>query len=406
MVDARGDLPETSRVRVRPARVGAIIGTSIPADEIAGHLTRIGFDVKPADDGDTDGALEVVVPSFRPDTTTEIDVIEEVARHHGYEKIVPTLPPSAHTGSLDGRQADRRAVRRAMIGLGYTEAMPLPFLAPGDQARAGLSGEPLVITNPLVAEESVLRTSLLPGLLKAIAYNHSHRSAGVALFEIGHVYAAPDEPSQGEASQGEASELPDEREVLGVAIAGREAPAAVEALAGVLDALRLGEHRLVAAEDVPGLHPSRTARVFVGDDAVGVVGEIDPGVLVEFDVSERVAWLELDLERLLARAPADTPYRPVSRYPSSDIDLAFEVPDTVPAGEVAAVLRRAGGELLVSVGLFDVYRGPAVADGTRSLAFRLRFQAADRTLTDAEVAAARQAIIDAVHDSLPATLRG
>jgi phenylalanyl-tRNA synthetase beta chain len=298
-----------------------------------------------------------------------------------------------------------------LVGLGYSEAMPLPFLAPGDQARAGLTGEPIVITNPLVAEESVLRTSLLPGLLKAIGFNESHRSVGVALFEIGHVYADPGEPSQGEPSQGEPSqgepsELPDEREVLGVAIAGREAPAAVEALVGVLDALRLGEHRLVAADDVPGTHPTRTARVYVGDESVGVVGEVDPGVLAGFDVSERVAWLELDLERLLARAPADARYRPVSRYPSSDIDLAFEVPDTVPAGDVAAVLRRAGGELLVSVGLFDVYRGPAVAGGTRSLAFRLRFQAADRTLTDGEVAAARQAIIDAVHGSLPATLRG
>jgi phenylalanyl-tRNA synthetase beta chain len=401
MVDARGDLPEASRVRVRPARVGAIIGTPIPTDDIAGHLTRIGFDVKPANHRDADGALEVIVPSFRPDTTTEIDVVEEVARHHGYEKIVPTLPPSAHVGSLTRRQADRRSVRRAMVGLGYAEAMPLPFLAPGDQARAGLSGEPLVITNPLVAEESVLRTSLLPGLLKAIAFNESHRSIGVALFEIGHVYAQPREDAEPSAR-----ELPDEGEVLGVAIAGREAPAAVEALVGVLDTLRLGEHQLVAADDVPGTHPTRTARVLVGDDEVGVVGEVDPGVLAGFDVTERVAWLELDLERLLARAPADTPYRPVSRYPSSDIDLAFEVPDTVPAGDVAAAVRRAGGDLLVLVGLFDVYRGPAVADGTRSLALRLRFQAADRTLTDAEVAAARQAIIDAVHGSLPATLRG
>jgi phenylalanyl-tRNA synthetase beta chain len=400
LIDARGELPPASRVRVRPARVGAIVGTTITPDEITGHLSRIGFDVRPAGNGDGDGrgdrVLEVVVPSFRPDTTTEIDVIEEVARHHGYERITPTLPPSAHVGALTRRQANRRAVRRAMVGLGYAEAMPLPFLAPGDNARAGLAATPIVITNPLVAEESVLRTSLLPGLLKAIAFNQSHRSSGVALFEIGHVYAEPNQPS----------ELPDEREVLGVALAGREAPAAVEALVGALDALQIGHHRLEATGAVPGTHPTRTARVMVDDAEVGVVGEVDPQVLSGFEVNERVAWLELDLERLLDRPSSEASYRPVSRYPSSDIDLAFEVPDAVAAGEVAAVIHQAGGDLLVSVTLFDVYRGEAVGDGTRSLAYRLRFQAADRTLTDAEVASARQAIIGAVEASLPASLRG
>jgi phenylalanyl-tRNA synthetase beta chain len=391
-IDARGDLPETSRVRVRPARVSRIIGTDISVEEVTGSLSRIGFEVS----GDGDGGLDVVVPSFRPDTSTEIDVIEEIARHHGYHRIVATLPPSAHTGSLSHRQLTRRAVRRAMVGLGCSEAMPLPFLAPGEQAKAGLSGEPLVITNPLVAEESVLRTSLLPGLLKALAFNESHRTLGASLFEIGHVYRRPDEPS----------ELPDERELLGVALAGREAPAAVEALAGVLDAARLGEPRLVAADDVPGTHPTRTARVIVDDGEVGFVGEVDPSVLAAFEVNERVAWLELDLDRLLDRPPVETGYRAVSRFPSSDIDLAFEVDGAVPAADVARAVRTAAGDLLVGLELFDVYRGPGLADGARSLAYRLRFQAPDRTLTDAEVASTRQAIIEAVQATLPAVLRG
>ncbi|MGH9119234.1 MAG: phenylalanine--tRNA ligase subunit beta [Acidimicrobiales bacterium] len=396
MVDARGDLAEPSRVGVRPARVRSIIGTDISAGQIVEYLTPIGFEVTEAADGDGDGPLEVVVPSFRPDTTTEIDVIEEVARHHGYQNIVPTLPPTAHTGALTETQRDRRAIRRAMVGLGYAEAMPLPFLAPGDQARAGLTAEPIVITNPLVAEESVLRTSLLPGLLKAVAFNESHRTSGAALFEIGHVIRHPDEPS----------ELPDEREHAGVALAGREAPAAAEALVGVLDALRLPEHRLVATGDTPGTHPTRSARVVVDGHDIGVVGEVDPGVLAAFEVAERVAWVELDLDALLALPHGEPPYRLVSRYPSSDIDLAFEVPETVPAAEVERVVRDTAGALLVGLDLFDVYRGPGLADGARSLAFRLRFQAGDRTLTDADVAAARQRVIDAVHAALPATLRG
>lgn len=392
VVDERGELPEPARVRVRTARVNSILGTELAADDIRGYLTPIGFESVAVGD-DTD----VVVPSFRPDTTTEIDVIEEIGRHHGYSKLSPELPPSSHIGALTPLQADRRAVRRAMVGLGHAEAMPMPFLAPGDVARAGLSGDPIVITNPLVAEESVLRTSLLPGLLKAVAFNESHRNAGVTLFEIGHIFRQPAEPDR---------ELPDEREHLGVVIAGREAPAAVEALVGVLDALGFADHDLTPASDVPGTHPTRTARVVVDGVVVGVAGEVDPRVLSAFEVDERVAWLELDLASLLAVPHGDRPYRRVSRYPSSDIDLAFEVPESVPAGAVERTLREAAGELLADLELFDVYRGPGLAEGTRSLAFRLRFQAPDRTLTDADVADLRRRGIDAVQRSHAATLRG
>jgi len=139
---------------------------------------------------------------------------------------------------------------------------------------------------------------------------------------------------------------------------------------------------------------------------VGHVGEVDPGVLDAFDVPERVAWLEVDLETLLGLPHGDKPYAPVSRYPSSDIDLAFEVDDDVPAAEVERHLREAAGGLLVDVALFDVFRGAPVGEGRRSLAFTLRFQADDRTLKDAEVSEVRQGCIDAVQANLPASLRG
>jgi phenylalanyl-tRNA synthetase beta chain len=280
--------------------------------------------------------------------------------------------------------------------MGLSEALPLPFLAPGESARAGQVDEPIVITNPLVAEESVLRTSLLPGLVKALAFNESHRNTGVALFEIGHVYRHPPEPS----------ELPDERENLGAALAGRDASAAVDVLVAVLDALGLDRHRIEAGDDIPGTHPTRSGRVSVGRDVVGVVGEVDPAVLTAAGVEERVAWLELDLGRLLDLPHGERRYRPVSRYPSSDIDLAFEVADVVPASAIERTLRKAGGDLLARLELFDAYRGTGLSPGTRSLAFRLRFQAPDRTLTDAEVAGLRQRGIDAVQAAHAATLRG
>ena len=389
MVDARGNTPERETILVRTGRVNGILGTDLTRDRIGELLGPIEFTAVPNGDD-----LDVDIPSFRPDSTTEIDVIEEVARMHGYTRIARTRPRSMLTGALSRRQVDRRTVRTAMIGLGLDEVMPVPFLAPGDLERAGLDADGITVTNPLVAEESVMRSSLRPGILKTLAYNASHRLAGLGLFEVGHVYRHP------EASQ----PLPDEREYLAVALAGRDAGDAVGVWSALADALAARDYALVA-DVVAGLHPTRTARIEVGGVPVGHVGEVDPGVLDAFDVPERVGWLEVDLDTLLGVPHGDTPYQQVSRYPSSDIDLAFEVDDAVPASAVERCLREAAGDLLARLSLFDVFRGAPVGDGSRSLAFTLRFQAVDRTLTDAEMVDVRRRCIDAVEGSLPASLR-
>ena len=389
MVDARGNTPERETVLVRTGRVNGILGTDLTRDRIGELLGPIEFTAVPNGDD-----LDVDIPSFRPDSTTEIDVIEEVARMHGYTRIARTRPRSMLTGALSRRQVDRRTVRTAMIGLGLDEVMPVPFLAPGDLERAGLDADGITVTNPLVAEEPVMCSSLRPGILKTLAYNASHRLAGLGLFEVGHVYRHP------EASQ----PLPDEREYLAVALAGRDAGDAVGVWSALADALAARDYALVA-DVVAGLHPTRTARIEVGGVPVGHVGEVDPGVLDAFDVPERVGWLEVDLDTLLGVPHGDTPYQQVSRYPSSDIDLAFEVDDAVPASAVERCLREAAGDLLARLSLFDVFRGAPVGDGSRSLAFTLRFQAVDRTLTDAEMVDVRRRCIDAVEGSLPASLR-
>jgi phenylalanyl-tRNA synthetase beta chain len=392
LVDEHGDLPRPARIRVRPARVSALLGVPVPAASIAELLEPIGFGVTPAGAGGDE--LDVQVPSFRPDTALEVDVVEEVARHYGYERIPRRVPRSPHSGGLSSTQAARRRLRHVLADWGLVEAMPMPFLAPGDLHRAGLDADAVTVTNPLVAEESVLRTSLRPGLLKTLAYNASHRAPGGRLFEIGHVYRPVDRRA----------ELPDEREHVAVALAGAEAPEAVEAWCAAAATLRLDEARLVAAE-LPGLHPTRTARIEVGGMAIGAVGEVDPAVLDAYDVPERVAWLELDLTTVFALERAERRYRPFSRFPSSDLDLAFVTPDEVPAGEVAATVRDAAGDLLVGLALFDVYRGDQVGVGRRSLAYRLRLQAPDRTLTDDEVAEVRARVAGAAHAAHGATLR-
>jgi phenylalanyl-tRNA synthetase beta chain len=274
--------------------------------------------------------------------------------------------------------------------------MPLPFLAPGDLARGGLPDEGLTIANPLAAEQSVLRTSLLPGLVGAVAYNWSHRNHGVRLFEVGRTFKRPTSPD---------AELPDEREVLAAVLAGADAAEAVHLWRFVAEALGFEEVRVENAA-VPGLHPTRSARLWLGDLVVGALGEIDPGVLDAYSIGERVAYLEVDLDALLVQPHGEHTYRAFSAYPSSDIDLAFEVDDDVPASMVEDTIRAAGAELLWSLRLFDVYRGAGVSDGHRSLAYALRLQAPDRTLTETDVAEIRSTIINAVQAGLNATLRG
>src|SRR5690606_10506039 len=197
----------------RTGRLNRLLGTELTADDIARLLTPIGFETTVVGD-DT----EVTVPSWRYDSSTEIDVVEEVARHHGYTAIGRSLPRSPHSGHLTPRQRERRRLRSLLVGRGLSEAMPLPFLAPGDLERCGLPGDGLEIANPLVAEESVLRTSLLPGLVKALATNAARRNTGVGLWEIGHVFRR-----WPEGTAGPGTELPDEREMLAVALGGRDA---------------------------------------------------------------------------------------------------------------------------------------------------------------------------------------
>lgn len=390
VIDARGELPARPPVRVRTDRANAVIGIDLVPVAVRDLLEPIGFECEPAGDDH-----DVTIPSWRPDTETEIDVIEEIARHHGYGRIPRSVPRSTESGGLTRYQRDRRRVRQALVGLGFSEVMPLPFLAPGDLASAGLDDDGIRVANPLVAEESVMRSSLLPGLCKVLAYNASHRNPDVSVFELGHVYRRPASPD---------ADLPDETERVAAVIAGAEAPAAVQAWRAVAEHMKVPFE--LSARQIPGLHPTRAADIVVDATVVGAVGEVDPDVLRAFEVPGRVAWFDLDLTTVLSVDRSARPYDPVRLFPSSDLDLAFEVDEAVPAGRVEPILREAAGELLVELELFDVFRGSSVSPGRRSLAWRLRLQASDRTLTDAELAEVRSRCVAAVEAALPATLRG
>ena len=405
-------LPKQPTVPLRVAQVNRVLGATLSAKDISTRLTRIGFTCAPKKIASKKGSLvaagpgfNVKVPSWRPDCIDEIDLVEEVARHVGYDALGKQVSQSTQPGGLSPLQHRRRALRDLVLSFGANEAMPNPFLAPGDHERAGVALEAaaLELENPLVVEESLLRTSLRPGMLKAVAFNVSRRASDIALYELGHVYRArQSDPKGAMAGSATAHELPDETEQLCIMAVGSDAAEAVgwwsEIVAVFGAGAQLDQSRVPA-----GYHPTRSATLARGKQVVGYVGEIDRQVLARFGIDDRVACLEVDASVLLGDVPKVPMAKPVSRFPSSHFDLAFAVPTRVTASALQRALRQAAGALVEDVTLFDVFRKTAT-DDSRSLAYRLRLRAADRTLTDAEVASTRSACIAAA-EKLGCTLR-
>ena len=370
--------PQVREVQVSAQHVDKLLGVHIPVDKMVSILQSIGF--QPAQDGDVITAL---VPTWRPDCSEAVDLIEEIARHFGYDNIGKTVPHSTVHGRLSTMQQRRRIVRQVLVGLGLDEAMPSPFLAPGDLVAVGLDeNDVLRIANPLVADESILRTSLRPGLLRSLRYNQSHRASRIGLWEIGHVY-----PSSGQ-------QLPNEYEQLTIVVAGGDATTALGQWNALCDALSVGA-QLDQTRVPAGLHPTRSATLARGKKVVGVVGEVDPFVLDSLGIEGRVSILEVDLTTVLNETPKPVQAHDVNRFPSSDIDLAFVLSDDIAATQLQRAIRQAAGKKLVGLELFDVYRGTGVPENHRSLGFRLRLQEPGGTMTEADISAVQQACIAA-----------
>lgn len=405
------ELPRSPVVPLRVGRVNSLLGVSLSADDIVSLLTPLGFVLSPPE-ASPDGAgpsgsggpsFSVTVPTWRLEVAREADLVEEVARMHGYQRIERTVPAGARrrTGGLTAYQKERRRIRSILAGAGLCEAWTNSFLAPEDLVRARLDGTAVEVENPLDRSESVLRTSLRPGLLQALRFNVDRQLDDLALFEIGRVFV----PAGSDT-------LPDESELLGVAIlppVGQPPTAAVESAVRAWQWLAAGlrlDNPALDARAVAGLHPGRSAALLVSSAELGAVGEVDPAVVAEFGLPGPVGWLHLDLGRL-----ASAPRRPasaveVSRFPASDVDLAFILADSVPAAALVNGLRSAGGSLVESAVLFDTYRdAERLGPDRRSLAVHVRLRAADRTLTDAELTSIRSALIEA-GTALGGELRG
>lgn len=394
------------RVRLRLDRVRRVLGACPPAPRVAEILGGLGFPLE-ARDGD----FHVTVPSFRRDVQEEDDLVEEVARVWGYAEIPATLP----SGQLRLTRRPRHLVvedtiRACLTAAGFQEVITLALVDPRHLPTLGLAPEdPAVVRlqNPLAADRSVLRPTLLLGLLEAIQTNVRRQMPDLKLFELGRVFTG----------QG-ADKLPLEEPRVGLACTGareRRAWYAGRARVDVFDVKGAVEQVVealgrgpveVEALAVPYLEEERAATLRVGGQPVGLLGEVHPQLLAAFDLPAAVFFAELSLDRLEAVAARRPVHRPLPRHPGVARDLAVVVAASVPAAEVARVIRESPIPHLRRVVLFDVYTGGQLGPGRKSLAYALWYQAEDRTLTDAEVNAMHAELVERLRAQLGAEVRG
>jgi phenylalanyl-tRNA synthetase beta chain len=372
------------RLRLRRARLASLLGLSVPDEEVARILAALGLGVSTADDG-----WDVVVPTFRVDLAREVDLIEEVGRHFGFDKLEPSFPPmTAPAPAEDWRILRDRRVRRTLTANGLTEAVTFGFIE-AEAARTFVSeGEAALVgvANPLSATFDTLRPSLVPGLVDAVSHNRRHGRRDVRLFEIGARFTVTRGESRGvglawtgTASGDHWSSAPREIDFF-------DAKGVVEDLCA-----RLGASARFEPVTVPFLVAGQAARIVAADQPVGLVGQVAPAVVESRGAprQDRVFVAELDLDRLGdRRAHRDERVRPLPRYPAVVRDLSIVVRDALPAEIIRGTIQSAAAAApapLVADTFFDRYTGKGVPDGSVSLSIRLTFQASDRTLTDADV---------------------
>jgi phenylalanyl-tRNA synthetase beta chain len=399
---------EPAKVMVRPGRVSAILGVTVGHEEVDRWLRAL--QLTPVGDG------RWSVPSWRRDLTREIDCIEEVARLRGYDTIPVKLHPAGigETAAIAPQRRVTAQARAALSAHGFDEALNYSFLAEKDLTAVSPQ-KAMRVANPLTTEQGALRTTLLAGLLRNVGHNLARGVRDVRLYELGRVYLP--EPDARHPF-GELAWPAHEPRRLGLVLTGaRRAkawngggePADFYDLKGavedVLEAMGIAAARFQLAEH-PALHPATASTLLIAGQSAGVLGQVHPQVAARFEVPAETCLAELDWEALLAQALALKQLRGVPKFPAVARDMAFVVDAAVPAEKLLEEIRAAdGAKLLEQVALFDVYRGPPVPEGRKSVAFGLTLRAADRTLTDAEADALTAAVRDRLKSRFGAEIR-
>ena len=397
------------------------VGVSYSTEQIVSSLEAIGAAVHVK--GET---LSAKVPSWRPDLRHKTDLVEEVARLVGYDKIPATIPVAPPGRGFTPRQQYRRRVLGNLTGAGFVEVLNYPFVSRGDnELFAGAKG--VELENPIQSERGELRRSMLPGLIQAASRNLARGFVNLALIEEGSVFLDPQGPTVADLPVG--NQRPSEktleqlnnsiplqpRHVAGIALGnwvqGELSMSAIEAgYPQMVDAVRLiaklaGTEVDLIQSEIHGYHPGRAAKVLVNGFEVGSVGELHPDIASDSHLPRRVGAFELDLDAIFALAPETVQAGEVNPMPAATQDISLLIDESIPAASVLKTLKDGAGELLEDIRLTDDYRGQGIAEGQKSLTFALRFRARDKTLTQAEATIARDSAVAKAKEQHGAELR-
>ncbi|PHS26161.1 MAG: phenylalanine--tRNA ligase subunit beta [Methylophaga sp.] len=393
------DLPETHIINLRAARIKRVLGITIEAEQVADWLTRLGLTVVANAEG-----WQVTIPSFRFDLAIEVDLIEELGRLYGYDKLPETRPQgTVLTTDISEHRLATHRLQSLLVDRGYQEAITYSFGDPTVQQHLAVEGEQAIaLANPISADLSVMRTSLWPGLIQALVYNLNRQHDRVRLFEVGRSF------------KGTQDNVEQHRQIAGIVCGSRYAEqwaekqrpvdffdikADVEAL---LDLGGTAGIRFVS-EQHPALHPGQSARIYQGDTAIGWVGAVHPRLNKPLELNSKAYVFELTLASVLtATVPS---FEPLSKFPAIRRDLALLVKTTVTAGEIEHCLNGVRSDILKSIQLFDVYSGAGIEPDKKSIAVAFQLQHSERTLTDEEVDAVIETVTETLNQQVGATIR-
>ncbi len=392
VIDVYGTKPEKVTIPFEPERINRFIGFDVDASFMEKALTSLGFVIE-------NGVI--TAPTFRPDILCFNDIAEEVVRIYGYDKIPSTLMKGEATvGVKTYEKTIEERVKNTLVGAGLYEILVFSFTNPNifdklNRPKDDALRNAVVITNPLGEENSIMRTTALASMMEVISRNENFKADKTRLFEIGKVYL----PKEGEL-------LPEEKHVVTIGMFGGcdfyDLKGVVEAL---LEDLGITKGAYRPESENPTFHPGRCANLTVGNQQIGVLGQIHPAVSDNYDVGNSVYAAELDLDALINLANTNKTYKKLPKFPSTQRDLALIADDGVLAAQIEEIIRKKAGNLFESLTLFDVYKGKQVPDGKKSMAYTLVLRAEEKTLTDEDVNPVVDAILKALEEKLGVTLR-
>ena len=393
MIDVLNYVPQPVTVKLEPERINALLGTNISEADMIEYLHREEVPV-------VDGMIQV--PSWRPDLRVMADIAEEVARYYGYNNIETTLMRGATTmGGYSDEQKLENAAGAAARALGYSEIITYSFVSPSsfDAIRIPADSplrKTVKLVNPLGEDTSIMRTVILPSMLDILSRNFAFKNKGVKLYEIGKIYL----PVEGE-------KLPNEPKRMIFGTYGEHEN--FFTLKGEVDALleQLNVHPATYVADTknPSYHPGRCADIMIDGKKLGVIGQIHPLVAEGYGISGEVYIAELDFTGLQSALAPERVFHSLPKFPTVSRDLALVCDEAMTVGTLEACIKKAGGKLLRSIQLFDIYRGPGIAPGKKSVAFSLELRADDRTLTDEDTTGVTNAVLEKLKNDLGVTLR-